>query len=172
MERIKTILENSSNKIYYEQNISKFTDEQKNEFIDLVLRLDNAGAKNPLQWAYSETKEKIPQFGRFLVLKKLLEIAKSVEDNVAMASDEDYEIEEQFLEIQKIVGEKKLKDWLISYSKGLVYNLLELFDEGNRDYEKDRISWALVKTDEECEPTGQIIEGLHEDFIGFEDEIK
>lgn len=105
MERIKTILENSSDKTgYYKHNISKFTDEQKTEFIDLVLKLDNAGAKNPLQWAYSEVREKIPQFGRFLVLKKMFETAKSIDDNVAMASDEDCEIEDQFLEMQKIVG--------------------------------------------------------------------
>lgn len=165
-------LENSADKEYYEKQISKMTDLQKEEFESLVIRLENAGAKNPLSWANSEVSEKIPQFGRFLVLKSLFDIAKSTEDNISMAGDFVEDFKEKFAEINEKVGQEKLFDFLTSYSKGIIYNIIELLDEGNRDVDRDKISWMLMKTDENFEATGQIIQGLHENFLEFENEIK
>lgn len=172
MKHTEKHLENSAEKEYYEKQISKLTDNQKEEFESLVIRLENAGAKNPLSWANSEVSEKIPQFGRFLVLKSLFDIAKSTEDNISMAGDFDEDIEDKFEEIKGQVGQEKLFDFLKSYSKGMIYNLIELLDEGNREVDRDKVSWTLMKTDDNFEPTGQIIQGLHEDFLEFEDEIK
>jgi hypothetical protein len=76
-KKLEKYINASSDTEYFEQSISKLNDKQKSELEDLAIRLDNAGAKNPLQWAYSEVRENIPQFGRFLVLKRLFEIAKS-----------------------------------------------------------------------------------------------
>lgn len=172
MKHTEKHLQNSADKEYYEKQISKLTDNQKEEFESLVIRLENAGAKNPLSWANSEVNEKIPQFGRFLVLKSLFEITKSTEDNISMATDFDDDFEDKFEEIKEQIGQEKLIDFLKSYSKGIIYNLIELLDEGNREVDRDKISWTLMKTDENFEPTGQIIQGLHEDFLEFEDEMK
>ena len=172
MKNLEKYLEASSHKEFFERRISKLTEEQKSELEDLVIRLDNAGAKNPLQWAFSEVSENIPQFGRFLVLKKLFEIAKSPKENISTAIDFDDEVEEKFLEISKIVGKKKFLDFLISFSKGIMYNVVELIDEGNRNMDEDKVNWVLLKTDEEGKHSEQIIQGLHEDFLEFEDEIK
>ena len=106
------------------------------------------------------------------MLKSLFDIAKSTEDNISMAGDFDDDFEEKLDEIKDKIGEEKLFDFLTSYSKGIIYNLIELLDEGNREIDRDKISWTLIKTDENFEPTGQIIQGLHEDFLEFEYEIK
>ncbi|MBD0779941.1 hypothetical protein HPE56_19255 [Maribacter sp. ANRC-HE7] len=171
MKHTQKHLEISEHKDFYEKSISKLTAEQKVEFENLVIRLENAGAKKPLGWASSEITEKIPQFGRFLVLKSFFDIAKSTEVNISMASEFDEDIEEKLEEIKEKIGEEKLFDFLLSYSKGMIYNLVEIIDEGNREIERDKISWTLIKTDENSEPTGQIIQSLHEDFLEFEDEI-
>jgi hypothetical protein len=164
-------LDNSADKEYYKQVIAKLTDTQKEEFESLVIRLENAGAKNPLQWASSEVTEGIPQFGRFLMLKTLFDISKSTEDNISMAGDFDEDFEDKYSEIKDIVGQEKLLAFLTSYSKGIIYNVVELLDEGNREADRDKISWTLMKTDENFEATGQIIQGLHEDFLEFGNEI-
>ena len=172
MKQTQKHLENSNQKKFYERKISELTSEQKNELESLVIRLEKAGAKNPLSWALSEVTEKIPQFGRFLVLKTLFDIAKSTEDNISIAEDFDEDFNDKFDEIKENVGQEKLFDFLTSYSKGIIYNLIELLDEGNREFDRDKISWTLMKTDENFEPTGQIIQGLHEDFLEFENEIE
>jgi len=172
MEHTQKHLEKSEYKEYYEKQISNLTDYQKNELENLVIRLENAGAKNPLSWAYSEVIEKIPQFGRFLVLKSLFDIVKSTEDNISLAGDFDEDFEEKFKELKERIGQDKLFDFLTSYSKGMIYNIIELLDEGNREVSRDKISWTLMKTDDTFEPTGQIIQGLHESFLEFENELK
>ncbi|MDR0368215.1 MAG: hypothetical protein LBH82_03630 [Bacteroidales bacterium] len=172
MENLEKYINASPNKEFYVHSIAKFTDEQKSELEDLVIRLDEAGAKNPLQWAFSEVRENIPQFGRFLVLKKLFEIAKSPRENVSMALDFDDEIQDNFLEISKMFGEKRFLNFLSSFSKGIMWNVTELFDEGNRNMDEDKVNWILLKTDENGKHSEQIIQGLHEDFLEFENEIK
>lgn len=151
---------------------STFTDVQKEEYESLVMRLGNAGAKNPSSWASSEVTEGLPQFARFLVLKSLFDIAKSTDDNIAMAADFDDELDEKYNTIKDAVGEEKLLSFLTAYSKGIIYNVIGLLDEGNQESDRDKISWTLMKTDENFESTGQMIQGLHEDFLEFEDEIK
>lgn len=78
--------------------MKELTKEQAIQLNDLVNSLSKAGAKNTLQWALSEIREGIPQFGRFLVLKRLSEIIKSPEENLELASDFDNEINEKYRE--------------------------------------------------------------------------
>lgn len=166
-------LDNSSieEKKYYEKSIEDFTSTQKEELESLVIRLENAGAKKPLPWAMSEIGEGIPQFGRFLVLKSLFEIAKSTEDNVSLTFDFDKNMQDVYAEITAAVGEQKLLGFLTSFSKGIMYNVIELLDDGNLNIDKDKISWELIETDENLESKGKAISGLHESFLGFENEI-
>lgn len=172
MEHTQRHLDISADKKYYEHVISKLTEKQREEFESLVIRLENAGAKNPLQWASSEVKEGIPQFARFLMLKNLFGIGKSIEDNISMAGDFDDDFDDKYAEIENTVGQEKLAAFLAAYSKGIIYNVVALLDEGNMEADRDKISWVLMKTNEKSERTGQIIQGLHESFLEFEDEIK
>jgi hypothetical protein len=157
---------------YIVQGISELTEKQKLELEDLATRIDKAGATKPLTWALSEVKENIPQFGRFLVLKSFLQIAKDARGNVFNALDFDEKIEEKYLEISKMVGEKEFLDFLYTFSKGLMINVCMTFDEGNLDCEEDKVSWEIFQTDENGEHSGRIIQGLHEDWYEFEKEIR
>jgi hypothetical protein len=172
LENLEKYINASSSKEYFVHGISKLNDKQKYELEKLVIRLDKAGAKNPLQWAFSEVAENIPQFGRFLVLKRLFEIVKSPKENIAMAIDFDDEIEDNFLEFSQKIGEEKFLNFLSSFSNGIMYNIIEMLDEGNQNMEKDKVNWILLKTDENGKHSEQIIQGLHEDFLEFENEIK
>ncbi|MBK9580038.1 MAG: hypothetical protein IPO40_23475 [Fibrobacteres bacterium] len=110
MEHTQKYLEKSKHKGYIKQQISNLSDSQKNELENLVIRLENAGAKDPLIWACSEVTESIPQFGRFLVLKSLLEISKSTENNISLAGDFDEDFEEKSKELEEKIGRDKLFD--------------------------------------------------------------
>lgn len=172
MSIVEKHIEISPFKEMYLKSLSQFTEGQKAELEDLVIRLDNAGAKNPLQWAISEIEENIPQFGRFLVLKRLFKIANSPMETISMAEDFDDEIEDKYQEICRKAGKELMSDFLKSFSMGVVWNAMEVLDEGNRNADDDKVSWVLMRTDEDGNPTEQIIEGLHEDFIEFENEVK
>jgi len=159
-------------KEYYVRKISELTEMQKAEMEDLVIRLDKAGAKEPLSWAFSEVTENIPQFGRFLVLKKLLEIEESPKDNILIASDFDRSVKDRFLEISNMVGEEKMLEFLTSFSRGIMWQIVELLDDGNENYKEDRVNWVLFKTDENLDYPEPTISGLHESFLEFKNEIK
>lgn len=162
----------AGDKKYKEPMKSTFTDLQKEEYENRVIRLCNAGVKNPSTWAFSKVTEGIPQFARFLILRSLFNIAKSADDNIAMATDFDDEVEEKYNTLKDIVGEEELLSFLTSYSKGIIYNVVGLLDEGTQEAERDKVSWILMKIDENFESTGRMIQGLHEDFLEFEDEVK
>ncbi|UKB82297.1 hypothetical protein LF887_14925 [Chryseobacterium sp. MEBOG06] len=89
-----------------------------------------------------------------------------------MATDFDDEVEEKYNTLKDIVGEEELLSFLTSYPKGIIYNVVGLLDEGTQEAERDKVSWILMKIDENFESTGQMIQGLHEDFLEFEDEVK
>ncbi|MFH6992579.1 hypothetical protein [Flavobacterium sp. FlaQc-48] len=169
MEEINRLISVSKDSKYYSHKIKEFNEKELKEFETLALRLEKAGAANPLSWAFSEVKEGIPQFGRFLVLKNLFDIIESPKENISLAEDFDEEIETKYLDIEKVVGEEKLSDFLKTFSKAIISNVVSLLDEGNFNSDRDKISWALVKTDENNNLTEQVISGLHEDFIDFED---
>tara|TARA_B110001454_G_C12631569_1_gene397193 strand:- start:152 stop:673 length:522 start_codon:yes stop_codon:yes gene_type:complete len=172
MKHTQKYLNDSSDKEFFLKQIANLSDKQKGELENLVVKLENAGAKKPLSWAISEVTENIPQFGRFLVLRSLWKIANSVEGNISLAGDFDDTVRDKFESIKEKIGEDLLTDILSSYSKGLICSLVDFLDEGNSDIDRDKTSWILMKTDENSEPTGQIIQGLHEDLLEFENEIK
>jgi hypothetical protein len=75
LENLEKYINASSSKNIFCTGISKLDDKQKSELGDLVIRLDKAGAKNPLQWAFSEVAElfKICLLSR---IKPLFKVAK------------------------------------------------------------------------------------------------
>lgn len=156
-------------KEFYQKGYNTFSHKQKIRLDALIDRLEAAGAKKPLPLAFSEINEGIPQFGRFLVLRRLFTIINTPEDNIAMAEDLDEDMEDTYATLEQAVGKEKLQAFLRSYGKGMGYTMLELI-EGNIHYKKDKVTWALTTFNERLEPTRQIIQGLSKSFGDFEDE--
>lgn len=157
-------------RLFYEKKLNKLTEEQKGTLYELTNKMKNAGCRNPFSWAFSEITEGIPQFGRFLMLKKLFEIANNVDRAMefAQAYANNYDALEE--DVLTFVDKPLLKQYLSAYNRGMISRFVELI-EGNRDADKDNLNWVLLKTDAKGIHTEQIIQGLHEDILEFETEI-
>lgn len=154
----------------YRHEISRLNEAQQQQLEALVVRMARSGAKKPLDWAWSEFREGIPQWGRFMIIKELYLTARNVEGNVDAGHDFDPNTGKIYQEIAAVLGEERLKQFLVGYGKGLLNNMLGIFDEGNIDYESDD-NWLLMTHDRQTGKTGRPISGLHEDFLEFDDEI-
>lgn len=170
----KYINAKASNKKYYELQVDKFTPEQKEKLNALLEKMEKAGASDPLSWAFSEIRENIPQFARFAVLKGLFDIVDDVEGNIDFACDVDERYEEDIYEVKeklsKVIGEKQLNAFLKSYTKGVMWQVTNLLDEGNC-MEDNEPGWILSELDNDGNTTNRYINGLHESLNEFEEEL-
>ncbi|QQT33044.1 hypothetical protein I6I99_10950 [Sphingobacterium multivorum] len=116
-----------------------------------------------MSWAWSEFQEGIPQWARFMILKGMYQSATDTEGNADAAMEFDQDAGEIYEEITEAVGEEKLKQFLTAYGKGMLYNMIEIFDEGNPDYDSND-SWKIVTEVRESESEERQIAGLHENF--------
>jgi hypothetical protein len=159
-------------RVIYQRKVNGLSSEQKAALDELINRMKIAGCKDPFLWAFSEITEDIPQFGRFLVLKNLFEIAVDVDRTIEYAEvfANDYTALEE--KVLQVVDKALLKQYLKAYNRGMIGQFIELIDEGNDDCEKDNVDWVLLKTDSERNHTGQIINGLHENFLEFKMELE
>lgn len=164
---------NEHDQKYYRHRLKELSEAQKNELAELVENLDNAGATKPLSWAWSEITEGIPQFARFRVLQELYSAAYDVAGSIDSAeNDFGYNAGTTYEAISGNLGKEKTDQFLIAYAKGMLYNLIGFLDEGNIEAERDGFSWRLMKTGEHGDEMIRGIDGLHEDFMEFEKEIK
>lgn len=154
-------------KHFYTFKESKWTDKKKQKMVELANKLYEAGAINPLSWARSEVGENIPQFGRFLVLKNLIDVAQNTKYGIEDAAMFGDDVKEKAEKISTLLGDDSFKDFLQAYGRAVILNVITILDEGNSNMEQDGVSWYLSETDGEGEPTGRIIEALHEDFYEF-----
>ncbi|KKO89222.1 hypothetical protein AAW12_24210 [Sphingobacterium sp. Ag1] len=153
----------------YHFEFAKLDEDQKQQLEALVSRMELAGATKPLSWAWSEFQEGIPQWARFMIIKGMYQSATDVEGNADAAIEFNRDATEIFEEMSEAIGAKRLKQFLTAYGKGMLYNMIGIFDEGNPDYES-KDSWLLVSQDREADTIGRPIAGLHEDFLEFEGE--
>ena len=153
---------------YYRRELTKLDAKKKQELKCLVEKMNNAGCPAPFSWAFSEVTEGIPQFARYLILKELHRSITDVEEGLSCAEDFTEDIESLYQTAAEAVGEDHIKRLLTAYAKGIIGILISLIDDGNLDRDRDGVSWSLIRTDAEGTPTGQIIEGLHEDFAEFD----
>ncbi len=171
MNLIEKYIENSENTEYYKTAVEKLNAEQQNDLENLLEKMDHSGAKNPLGWALSEITENIPQFGRFLFLKELYGIINDVEENLAFADDVDENYEDDIFEVakklKKVIGDKGLNNFLKSYTKGVMWQVTNQIDG---TYGFGEVGWTLKEFKNGV--TKRSINGLHESFNEFEDELK
>ncbi|WP_153393895.1 hypothetical protein [Chryseobacterium vaccae] len=160
-----------SNKKYYEFEFSKLNETEKQRLEELVQRMVKSGAKKPLDWAWSEFREGIPQWARFMILKEMYLSAYDVAGNIDAAEEFNPEMNQNYDEMSSAIGTEKLNQFLTSYAKGMLYNMLGIFDDGNFDYESND-SWILMTQNRETDELGEPVSGLHEDFLEFEEQIE
>lgn len=174
MKEIEEYLKNSESSEYYKQEIDKLNKEEKIRLENLLQKMDNVGAKKPIAWALSEITENIPQFGRFIFLKGLFDIITDIEENILLADDigESYEGDtfDTSKKLKEVIGEAELNNFLISYGKGMMWQIVNQIDEGNYNT-KGEPMWSL-KEFKDGNTTERSIGGLHESFSDFEDELK
>ncbi len=174
MNLLKKHIESSENKEYYRNRIKELDKNQKDKLENLLQKMNNSGAKRALGWALSEVTENIPQFGRFLFLKGLYNIINDVQDNMAFADDIDEDYEDDIFEVseklKKSIGEAALNNFLKSYTKGVMWQITNLIDEGN--YNRNGEPGWCLKESKKDNTTNRFINGLHESFNEFEDELK
>lgn len=118
----------------YRYELSKLDAAQLQQLEALVTRMARSGARRPLSWAWSEFREGIPQWARFMILKGMYLSAGDLKGNTDAATDFLPCSGSTYNQVAAAIGEEKLNQFLVSYSKGMLYNLLGLFDEGHMSY--------------------------------------
>lgn len=161
----------SADQKMYTYYVAKLNEEKSEQLEEMLLKFEAAGATRPLNWAWSELSEGIPQWARFMILKEMYQSAHDITGNVEASEEFDQKMNNSYQEITAKVGSEKLHQFLTAYAKGMLYNMLGVFDEGSFDYES-KDSWLLVTHNRETGELGKAISGLHEDFLEFGSEIE
>ncbi|MEQ4909099.1 hypothetical protein [Proteus vulgaris] len=142
---------------------------ENSRFMDLCEQLKTAGATNPKSWANSELQENIPQFARFLVLKGLTKIYRDVEGNINEMDIYSDEATEVYQKVASQFDEKALKELLHFYGKSMISKVINMLDEGYLYDVNDNVGWSLIELNDKGTTTDRLIQGLHEDFLEFEE---
>lgn len=142
---------------------------ENSRFKDLCEQLKAAGATNPKSWANSELQENIPQFARFLVLKGLTDIYLDVEGNLSEIESYSDEATEAHQKLASQFDEQELKELLHFYGKSIIGKVIDMLDQGYLYDVNDNVGWSLMELDNKGTTTDRLIQGLHEDFLEFEE---
>ncbi|MBG2874552.1 hypothetical protein I4902_15615 [Proteus alimentorum] len=138
-------------------------------FKDLYEQLKAAGATNPKSWVNSELQENIPQLARFLVLKGLTDIYHDVEGNISEMDIYSDEITEVYQKLASQIDNQELKELLHLYGKSIIGKVIDMLDQSYLYGVNDKVGWSLMELDDKGTTTDRLIQGLHEDFIEFEE---
>ncbi|MEQ5393350.1 hypothetical protein EHE21_17425 [Proteus sp. GOKU] len=142
---------------------------ENSRFKDLCEQLKAAGATNPKSWANSELQENIPQFARFLVLKGLTDIYRDVEGNLSEIESYSDEATEVHQKLASQFDKQELKELLHFYGKSIIGKVIDMLDQGYLYDVNDNVGWSLMELDNKGTTTDRLIQGLHEDFLEFEE---
>ena len=135
------------------------------------------GARDPEGWAASQNLEGINQLHRFLFLRQAWE--------QVIPEDNDAWIEQEIANSEKNPGEPftgighallRMQDKgiaredIVDLARGMQARLLFdlcylLSDPSILESSVEDLGWALVETDDNFEPTGAVISGLHESVL-------
>lgn len=138
----------------------------------LTAAMQAAGCTAPKDWVNSELREDIPQFARFLMLQEVHQLADAVEDGLAEALFDRPDLEQTLDAARAALGPAALHDLFRAYAKALGNSFVMVLDEGPSTASADTPGWQLMETDAEGEPTGRLVQGLHEDYLDFDASYK
>lgn len=142
---------------------------ENSRFMDLCEQLKAAGATNPKSWANSELQENIPQFARFLMLKGLTDIYRDVEGNINEMDIYSDKANDVYQKLASQLDKQELKELFHFYGKSIIGKVIDMLDEGYLYDVNDNVGWSLMELDDKGTTTDRLIQGLHEDFIEFEE---
>ncbi len=136
---------------------------------ELIALMTAAGCTDPRNWVGSELSENKPQFARFLFLKEFHEIVDEVENTLAGCEEYSPDISATLKILQETLSAESLHTFLRIYGKALGNAFVMMLDYGPEYTEAGAPGWALMETNTEGETTDRLIQGLHEDYLDFEE---
>ncbi|OOF82886.1 hypothetical protein BKG92_04980 [Rodentibacter ratti] len=148
---------------FYLNKIHSLTEKQRNDLLVLINKMRNAGAKSPFSWALSEITENIPQFARFVFLRELEKINRSVRKNIRYTqeySEESDEFNILHKKLEQCLPSEELERYLQIYTRTIVDDFIHLLDEGNPREMQGEPNWTLSEIDDNFEHH-RFINGLH-----------
>lgn len=142
---------------------------ENSRFKDLCEQLKAAGATDPKSWVKSELQENIPQVARFLVLKGLTDIYHDVDENIGEMDIYSDEVTDVYQKLASQFDNQELKRLLHFYGKSVISKVIDMLDQGYLYDVNDKVGWSLMELNEQGETTDRLIQGLHEDFLEFDE---
>jgi hypothetical protein len=145
---------------------------------DLAELFRELGARDPESWAASQTSEGINQLHRFLFLRQAW--ARVVPENDDAWIDQEIASSKQHPgqpfagighALTKMQAKGVAREDIVDLARGMQARLLFDFcyllaDPSILESSVEDLGWALVETDDDFEPTGEVISGLHESVLG------
>jgi len=134
---------------------------------ELSAAMKAAGCSDPRDWVNSELGENLPQFARFLMLRDVHALADDVDGTLSEALFDRPDLEQTLATLRSAVDPQALHALLHAYGKALGNSVVMAVDEGPAMREDGMPGWLLMETDANDEPTGRLVQGLHEDYLDF-----
>lgn len=150
------------------------------ELTELTELFRSLGARGPDQWASSQIREKIPQLHRYLFLRQAwAQVVDETDDSwiervidaASRSPEGPFSGQGQAIQRMLSLGVQRtdIVDLVRSSQAETISGLCYLLDDPSLyDEENERVrslGWALVATNENFEPTGEVISGLHESVL-------
>ncbi len=154
--------------------------DEDTELTELTELFRSLGARRPDQWASSQIRQKIPQLHRYLFLRQAWTQVfdetddswiERVIDGAGRSPEGPFSGQGQAIERMLSLGVRRsdIVDLVRSSQAEAISGLCYLLDDPLlHDEENERVrslGWALVATNEDFEPTGEVIGGLHESVL-------
>ena len=150
---------------------------EKDELTEIFREL---GAREPDQWASSQVEEGIPQLHRYVFLKQAWanvvdEQDESWIDRMIETAHRDPEApySGQGLAIERMLTLGVKRSDIVDVVRGsqaeMIFGLCYLLEDPSLEDELEErvgtVGWALVTTNDDFEPTKEVIGGLHESVL-------
>jgi hypothetical protein len=138
------------------------------------------GASDPESWAESQLSEGIPQLHRFLFLRQMWELVVSEDDESwidnyvsSFRDDPDAPFAGAGRAIERMLAQgvaradivDLVRAFQVELLSGLCYRLEDPSFSPETEDLAEGVGWALVTTNDEFEPTLEMIGGLHESVL-------
>ena len=150
------------------------------DFKELSGLFGRLGARDPDAWAKSQVDEGINQLHRFVFLRQAWERVVSEQDDRWMdahISEAKNNPDQPFSGIGHAlasmlaagVPRQDVTDLVRGMQADLLFQICYLLEDPSIDEDEiEELGWSLVETDEDLQPTGKTIGGLHESVLGMD----
>jgi len=156
------------------------TDKVTSSLEELKQIFNELGAEDPEGWALSQINEGIPQLHRFLFLKKAWSLVMEEQDDSwidrSIKSWRDhpnapFSGQGRALDHMLTSGVERsaivdiVRAAQVEMIHGICYQMSDPSLSGDEQKLLGDIGWALVTTNDDYEPTSEVIDGLHESIL-------